>query len=125
MDPRVLCLVAETSEMTQTEAKLERFENKAKIERAKAKALGMRLTELAFTAGGAAAAQAIETKTGRKTVGVDGMLAKISWNTLFILVGGAGVLMGRGFVQDASSGLLNVGIVKVVGDMTANALTAP
>ena len=108
--------------MTQTEAKLERFENKARMEKAKARAMGMKVTELAFTAGGAAVSKLIEVKTGRTTVGTSGALAKVSWDALFIAAGLAGVFFGRGFVQDASSGILNAGIVKVASAMTANAL---
>jgi hypothetical protein len=109
--------------MTQTEAKLERFENKAKIEKAKARAMGAKLTELGFTAGGAALSKAIEVKTGRTTVGSSGALAKVSWDTLFIAAGLAGVFFARGFVQDAASGVLNAGIVKVAAAMTEKALT--
>lgn len=108
--------------MSADSEKLARFENKAKIEKAKAKALGMRVTEIAFTAGGAALAAVVEVKTGRTTVGDSGMLAKVSWNALFIGAGLAGVFFARGFVQDAASGILNVGIVKVADSMTRQAL---
>jgi hypothetical protein len=100
--------------MSADSEKIARFENKAKIEKAKAKAMGMRVTELAFTAGGAAALAALEVKTGRTTVSDTGMLAKVSWNALAIAAGLGGVFFGRGFVQDAASGVLNAGIVNVV-----------